>query len=301
MNTTIILAAGHGGGDSGATGQGTTEAAECIQIVNRAADKLRADGRFEVVVVPHELNLIDEINWINARYKNLEDGICLEIHKNATVNGHGIEAWFYSGDSKSQAIAQDLLDGIMSVPGMPVSRGVHGDATNRWGSLGWIRETNPWAILLEMGFVSDGGDPVDDTADNIYAEGIYKGVLNLFAYDAPQASPPAPAPAPVKIAFRVYNNEKQIGAYNSEANAWAKFRDAGGVRITNSDGKDVTATFVAKYRPTVPTPQPTTPPEQSHPVYDPAKDAEQDKRLSDIEKAVQAIKDFLANFKWWGK
>lgn len=300
MNRVIILAAGHGGGDSGAIGQGTTEAAEVIQIVNRTADKLRADGRVAVVVVPHELNLIDEIAWVNARYKNLEDGLCIEVHKNATVNGHGIESWFYSGDAQSQNIAQAVLDGIMSVPGMPPSRGVKGDATNRWGSLGWIRETNPWSILLEMGFVSDGGDPVDDNADNRYAEGIYQGVLHLFGLGQKPAPAPAPAPTPVAVAFRVYDNQKQIGAYNLEQNAWLKFRDAGGVKILNASGADVTATFVAKYRPTTPSPTPPTTPEETHPVYDPTKDAAQDARLSALESLVKLVTDFLDKvFKNW--
>jgi hypothetical protein len=286
MNTTIILAAGHGGGDSGAVGQGTTEAAECIQIVNRAADKLRADGRFDVVVVPHELNLIDEINWINTRYKNLEDGICIEVHKNATVNAHGIESWYYSGDAKSQAIAQDLLDGIMSVPGMPQSRGVKGDATNRWGSLGWIRETNPWAILLEMGFVSDGGDGVDDNADNIYAEGIYRGVLNLFGFTGlPTPAPvPAPVPAPT-VKFRVFDSaNKQIGAYNTESGAWNKYV-TGGARIADSNGKDVTAEFVLKFRPApVPTPEP-------HPEPRPDYDKENNGLLKQILVILQSLVD----------
>lgn len=293
MNARIILAAGHGGGDSGATGQGTTEAAECIQITNRAADKLRADGRFEVVVVPHELNLVDEINWVNARYKNLEDGLCIEVHKNATVNGHGIESWFYSGDARSQQIAQQMLDGIMTVPGMPVSRGVKGDATNRWGSLGWIRETNPWAILLEMGFVSDGGDPIDDSADDRYAEGIYQGCLRVFGLGqkpAPAPVPPAPAPAGPK--YRVFDSAgKQIGAYNTEDGAWNKYNSGGAKIIETATGADLTPQFVNKYRPVViETPQPNP-----HPEYDPAKDAAQDARLSALEALVAKIVDFLSN------
>lgn len=299
MDARIILAAGHGGGDSGATGQGTTEAAEVIQIVNRTADKLRADGRFDVVVVPHELNLIDEINWINDRYKFTDDGICIEVHKNATVNGHGIEAWYWSGDTKSQAIAQDLLDGIMSVPSMPVSRGVKGDATNRWGSLGWIRETNPWAILLEMGFVSDGGDPVDDNADNIYAEGIYQGVLNLFAY-APKTVPiHTPSPIPGTPKWRVFGSDgKQLGAYNTEVAAWSMYKTGGTKIVEVATGRDVTSEFVNKFRPVNPTPPTPNP----HPEYDPAKDKEQDARLSALEGLFKLVADFLDKiFKDWRK
>ncbi len=297
MVNRAILAAGHGGGDPGSTGQGTTEAAECIQIVNRTADKLRADGRVEVIIVPHELGLIDAINWINARYKNLEDGICLEVHKNATIDAHGIETWYWGGDSQSQALAQKLQDGIMSVSGMPVSRGIKGDNTNRWGSLGFIRDTNPWALLVEMGFVSNGGDPVDDAADDRYAEGVYRGILRVLGLPPKPVSvpvnppTPTPTPPPVQVAFRVYNNEKQIGAYNTEINAWMKYRDAGGVRITNSKGEDITAYFVNKYRPQEP--PPVVPP-VPHPEYE--------GRISALETIVKSITDFLDSlFKNWRK
>lgn len=268
MNKRIILAAGHGGGDSGATGQGTTEAVECIQIVNRAADKLRADGQLEVVVVPHELGLVAGINWVNARYKNLEDALCIEVHKNATVNAHGIEVWYWGKDTKSQALAQALLGGIMTVAGMPTSRGAKGDDTNRWGSLGWIRETNPWALLVEMGFVSDGGDAVDDPADDRYAEGLKLGVLRVFGL-TPKAPQPVPLPEPPTPPgtvpgtpapkYRVYSNTAQIGAYNTQDGAWNKYV-VGGVKIVEvASDRDVTAEFVAKYRPKVDAPLDTEP------------------------------------------
>ncbi|HEY9674199.1 MAG TPA: N-acetylmuramoyl-L-alanine amidase [Waterburya sp.] len=176
MQRRIIIAAGHGNKDNGATGQGTTEAAQVIDIVNRTANKLRADGQLEVVVVPHELDLMDEINWVNARYKNIEDGYSLEIHKNAGAGGHGVEMWYYSGDAQSQAYAQSLIDKLAPISGLP-NRGVKGDATNRWGRLGWIRDTNTWAGLAECGFITDGGDHLDNEK---YAKGLFEGILNLW-------------------------------------------------------------------------------------------------------------------------
>lgn len=295
----IILCAGHGGGDSGAVGQGTTEAAEAIQIVNRTADLLRADGRLQVTVVPHELGLLAGINWVNANFKNLEDGLAIEIHKNATVNATGIEIWYYSGSSRSMAMAQEVLTGIMRVPGMPKSRGVKGDATNAHGRLGWIRETNTWAILAEMGFVSNGGDPVDDSADQRYAQGLYQGILYTFGLD-PKSVPvvvptPVPVPAPT-VKWKVYDSaNKQIGAYNTEAGAWNKYQAEGTKIIEVASGRDVTSEFVLKYRPApIPMPNPD-------PVYDPEKDKQQDKEITELKALVNAIVTFLKNiFKGFG-
>lgn len=276
MQRRVLLAAGHGGGDPGAVGQGTTEAEQVIDIVNRLAEKLRADGQLEVVVVPHELNLVDEINWVNARYGSLEDGYCLEVHKNSGVGGHGVEVWYFSGDGQSQAYAQQVLNGLVSITGLP-DRGVKGDATNRYGRLGWIRDTNPWAGLAECGFITDGGDTLDN---NLWADALKIGVLNLWGLAPAAPAPVVVPPVTPEIRFRVFAGDKQIGAYNQEANAWNKYAAEGGTKIIDSNGADITASLVAKYRvtppeppvvvtePPVPTPV-IIPTNDPHPVTDP--------------------------------
>lgn len=275
MNKRIILAAGHGGGDSGAVAQGTTEAAQVIDITNKAADKLRADGQVEVVVVPHELNLIDQINWVNARYKGLEDGYALEIHKNSG-GGTGTEVWYYGGDSQSASYASAVAGPLAQYSGIP-NRGVKPDTSNRWGSLGWVRQTNPWAGLAEVSFID-----VDHLDNNKYAEGVFRGVLNLWGL-APKVTAPAPTPSPVKVNYRVYGSDgKQIGAYATESNAWNKYVAENGTKIVDSNGKDVTSEFVTKYRPVVPQPAPEADP---HPEI---KD-----QLNRIEAILNWIKDLL--------
>jgi hypothetical protein len=297
MQKRILLAAGHGGGDSGATGQGTTEAAEVIDIVNRVAQKLQADGQVEVVVVPHELNLEDEINWVNARFKGLEDGYALEIHKNSTVNAHGVEMWYFSGDNQSQAYAQAIEDKMKAV--LP-DRGVKGDATNRWGRLGWIRDTNPWAGLLECGFVSDGGDPVGPAANDKYAQAILEGVLNLWGL-APAVKPaPTQVPAQVDIAFRVYANDKQIGAYAKEENAWGKYANEGGTKIVDRNGVDVTAQFVTKFRPVVETPPVPTPPHPEETVVNTRLDA-LELAVKELSAKVELLWQYIYKYKSFQK
>jgi len=283
MTKRVILAAGHGGGDSGAVGQGTTEAQQTIEITNRLADKLRADGQLEVVVVPHELNLAPTISWINERYKSLDSGYVLEIHKNSAVGGHGVEVWFYSGDPASQAKAQAVQNGLVQATGLP-DRGVKGDATNRFGRLGIIRDTNPWAGLAECGFITDGGDFLDPDR---YAEGLKIGLLAIWGLTPKPAVVP-PATKPVTVAFRVYAGTKQIGAYNTESGAWNKYAAEGGTKIADKDGNDVTAYFVSKYR--VVTAQPSPEP------------SDLEKRVGVLEATLKAVVDFLDGlFKNWRK
>lgn len=185
----VILAAGHGGGDNGAVGQGTTEAHETIQITDRVAKLLRDKG-VEVVVVPHSLNLGATIDWINARYKGLNDGLSIEIHKNSG-GGTGNEVWTPSyPDATSKANAQKIVDAMTSATGLR-NRGVKFAQNNRWGRLGFTDDTNTYALLIEAGFIDV--DSNNDAADAKFAEGIANGILNVFKAGSVAPSKPAPS------------------------------------------------------------------------------------------------------------
>lgn len=189
----VILAAGHGGGDNGAAAQGTTEAHETVQITNKVADILRGKG-VEVVLVPHSLNLGPTIDWINARYKGLEDGLAIEIHKNSG-GGTGSEVWTPSyPDATSKQNAAKIADALAAATGQR-NRGVKEAQHNRWGRLGFTDDTRTYALLVEAGFIDV--DPVNDAADSKYAQGIANGILKIFGSTAvaPTPAPANPAPA----------------------------------------------------------------------------------------------------------
>lgn len=191
----VILAAGHGGGDNGAVGQGTTEAHETIQITNKVAEALRNKG-IDVVVVPHELNLGATIDWINARFKGLNDGLAIEIHKNSG-GGTGSEVWTPSyPDDTSKHTATKIAEAMAAATGLR-NRGVKYAQNNRWGRLGFTDDTNTYALLIEAGFIDI--DPNDDGADNKFAQGIAQGILNIFGGGSANAPAPAPTPAPQPV------------------------------------------------------------------------------------------------------
>ena len=232
--------------------------------------------------MPHELGLVGAIAHINARYKGINDGYALEVHKNAAVGAHGVETWYFSGYDTSKQYAQNIQNGLKTT-GLP-DRGVKDDATNRWGRLGFVRDTNVYAGLAECGFITNGGDPIDH---NLYATALYKGFLELFGLPAKAVPAPAPVPPAPTVNYRVTNLDgKQIGAYKDAINAWLKYESVqGSARIFDSAGKDVTGEFVEKYRPKpVPTPNP-----------DPVETPNYEARISALERAVKAITDFLSS------
>lgn len=192
----VILAAGHGGGDSGAVAQGTTEANETISITDHLAAKLVADGRIKVTVVSHGEGLQGAINAVNRTVNGLEDALALEIHKNSG-GGNGSEVWAPSyPDAESKSMAAKIAAQMSAVTGQP-NRGVKEAQNNRWGRLGWCDDTECYALLIEAGFIDV--NPVGTAANERYAEGIFKGLLDVFGLGAKAPTPPpVPAPAPVE-------------------------------------------------------------------------------------------------------
>lgn len=219
----VILAAGHGGGDNGAIGQGTTEAYETVQITDKVAEILRQSGGIEVVVVPHSLNLGPTIDWINARFKGLEDGLAIEIHKNSG-GGTGSEVWAPSyPDATSKANAQKIADALAAATGQR-NRGAKEAQHNRWGRLGFTDDTRTYALLIEAGFIDV--DPVDDNADAAYAQGIAQGILNIFKAGA-IAPTPVPTPAPARASNETVAQEVIDGKWGDNPQRAERLRAAG--------------------------------------------------------------------------
>lgn len=177
LSKTIILCAGHGGGDNGAVGQGTTEAKEAIDITNKVNAILKKDGRLKVVLVPHDLGLQDGINWINARYKNLDAGVAVEIHKNSG-GGTGMEVWTPSQPDPVIKSAASKLSKSMADASKTPNRGVKYGQNSRFGKLGWTDDTQTYALLAEAGFIDV--DPVGAKANEKYATGIANGLLAIW-------------------------------------------------------------------------------------------------------------------------
>lgn len=283
----VILCAGHGGGDPGSMGQGTTEAAEVIDITNRTVDFLRRDGQIEVIHTPNELSFEQSIAWVNARYKDIDDGVAIDIHKNAFVGAKGGETW-YADDADSKLIAQRIQNNGLAT--VLINRGVKPDTQNRWGRLGWCREVNTWAPLVEVGFVSDGGDPVGAVANQRYAEALAKGILSIWNLTPkPISAPPAPIPAPVTWAYKVVSTTdgKQLGAFRQKSGAWNTYLSVqGAAKITDASGNDLTAAFVLEFGVK----------EAPAPTYAPKEDVEKLKlEVSAIRSTLDMIVAFLSS------
>ncbi len=187
INRVAILVAGHGGGDPGATGQGTIEANETINIVDKVYDLLAPHPDIIVEKAPNSQDYVASTAWVNANYLHLDDGVVVEVHKNSfSGSATGIETFTGIGpDGETTRLATCVNNGQVETTGLR-NRGI------KQGAFYLITDTNPRAVLTESGFVSDGGDPVGDAANKKYALGIANGICDFFGVARPNATPPKP-------------------------------------------------------------------------------------------------------------
>lgn len=258
----VILVAGHDiDGDPGAVAQGTKENVEVVRIVDMAYDMLVPHPDITVVKVPHELDFVDSTNWINDNYKNLDDGVIVEVHKNShTSAATGIETFTGIGpDAITLDLAKKVNDNQVAITGL-ANRGV------KQGGFYLITYTNQRAILTESGFINN--DPVGEEANKKYATGIVNGVCDFFGVSKPSAAAPQPVPKPVpnptpvtQVLFHVFVDNKQVGVYAVEKNAYAKWHISGRTgSVRDGAGNDITEALKAKYDTIIPAPQPTIKP-----------------------------------------
>jgi N-acetylmuramoyl-L-alanine amidase len=159
---TILLAAGHGGKDTGALSPaGHTERDQAIAIVDIMADKLRAAGR-TVIVAPHQLDTHETIPWLNERYQ-YGDVWALEIHRDSadTIQepAASLRCGIYHGSSPlSRTVAGYWRQSVIQ-HGAHASSWERDQKTSRHGRLGWIAQPKALSHLLELGFMQGNNSP----------------------------------------------------------------------------------------------------------------------------------------------
>lgn len=284
----VILVAGHAlGGDPGAVYQNFKEAEEVAKIVDKAAAILAPHPTVAVDVVPHNLDMVDSVTWINKRYQwDGSDTIAVDVHLNShTSKAHGVETWV--GDRsypEGARLGQTIQNAMVESTGL-INRGVKETA--------WyvIRECNPLGVLVECRFIN--GDENSDAANEKAAWGLANGLCDYFRQPRPTKNTPAPTPKPTPVIepkqlYHVMLNGKQLGAYAVDKNAYTKWKDNPGSVILDGTGKDVTGVLVERYGEKVVVPTPIAP-------VEPIDYQETKKRITALEGIVNAIVEFLTN------
>lgn len=200
----VFLGIGHGGTDSGATGNGFKEKDLNLTIGLACRDELARHG--VTVKMSREKDeadpLKDEIKECNA----FNPDLALDIHNNAG-GGDGAEVYHYSKGGKSKELAQNILNAIVALG--QNSRGLKTKIGNGGADyFGFIREIKAPSVIVECAFVDNATDiQIINTAEKQRKMGVAvaQGVLKTLGVAVKaQQQPAKPQPtAPAGTLYKV--------------------------------------------------------------------------------------------------
>ena len=179
----IVIDAGHGGSDSGATGNGMAEKNLTLAIVLAAKKSFDKDSRFQVSytrTADTYPSLSQRANLANN--KNADMFICVHINS-ASASAHGTETlWSKSRNSAtkkngltSQNLAKAMQSAAVAATGF-TNRGLV-DRPNLYV----LKHTKMPACLIEYGFISNKTEASRMKANtSVYGRALYNSVVNLM-------------------------------------------------------------------------------------------------------------------------
>ncbi len=208
MLRAIFIDAGHGLGptggiDNGASGNGTTERKEVVEMARQLITLLQSDASFQSIQiidigVNDRMMLRDHISEINrvCAEKNWkrDEAFVLSLHCNASTDpsARGIEAWYTKGEANSAQLTSCLLEQVSQTTGLPI-RASKTSNTNRLGRLGILDDTISFGCLFEAGFVTNALDSAllkSSSDDQKFAKGLHRGIRQFLSL--PIVSSPIP-------------------------------------------------------------------------------------------------------------
>ncbi len=170
--TKVVIDAGHGGHDSGATTRfGGREKDHALAVVRRLGPKLEAAG-FKTVMTRSNDTFIPLDT--RARISNRQSStIFVSVHFNYSANRsiHGAEVYYKS--RVSEKIARNVLNQITALPGVS-SRGV------KSANFRVLKKARYPAILVECGFLTnpaEGSRCASGSFHEAVATAITKGLM----------------------------------------------------------------------------------------------------------------------------
>lgn len=161
--------------DYGANGNWTSEYAVTKSIIDEIIKKWVPGCT--LIKVREWLNLEERIAWINARYQKVQEPFAFEFHLDSAVpTAGGASVWYRNGNTFTMAEWKQFLAEFTNITGLK-SRHVNADVLNRWGKLGFVRQTKCASLLIELGFISNPTELA--TIKNKWADAIIKWFIAM--------------------------------------------------------------------------------------------------------------------------
>lgn len=169
---TVILDAGHGGSDFGATYQGRREKDDTLALTLAIGDLLAANG---INVLYTRTTDIYETPAAKAAEGNASGAdYFISIHRNSSPVPNqytGIESLVYNRYGTAAAIARNINRSLEAI-------GFANQGVNERQNLAVLRRTNMPAVLVEVGFINNDRDnALFDARFEEIAQAIADGIL----------------------------------------------------------------------------------------------------------------------------
>lgn len=189
MSIKVYIDQGHNPRDfnTGAEGNGLFEQDITYDIGIRLYSLMRRDARFEVRLSRPSADTVLGTTNSSSLVARVRDAnawgadVFLSLHTNAATNANasGSEALIFDNSSRvALGLAEDILEEMTALTGLR-NRGV----IERPG-LYVLRRTAMPAVLVEMGFITNPSDAyLMSTSPDLFAEGIYRGILKYYGFD----------------------------------------------------------------------------------------------------------------------
>ncbi|MGI8821242.1 MAG: N-acetylmuramoyl-L-alanine amidase [Chthoniobacterales bacterium] len=191
--TTVVIDAGHGGKDSGATRRyGPAEKVVALDVAQRLNRKLR-ESQFRTVMTRNS-DVFLPLDQRVAIGNRQENSVFVSVHFNDSRRRgiRGYETYYSSPYARS--LAQRIQGKLLTMP-RAANRGV------RTANFRVIRNAAYPSVLVECGFLSnrnEGGEAGSAAYREILADKISEAIVEerygLGVYNAPARAVPAPAP-----------------------------------------------------------------------------------------------------------
>src|SRR5690625_3023382 len=174
-NKTVVIDAGHGGSDPGASGNGLYEKELTLEIAQKVKKLLQSAG-FKVIMTRSNDTYVS-LEERSSIANNSNADIFVSIHINAG-GGTGIETYWYGKHEpeKSKALATALQEEVIKGTNS-VDRGVKGSIDGKKGNFHVIRETEVPSALIELGFIDNKND-AEKLKQTSFKEKIVKGIVD---------------------------------------------------------------------------------------------------------------------------
>ena len=187
VGTCVVIDAGHGGQDGGASGNGTAEAQLNLQVALQLEGLLRQAGA-EVVMTRGDEQALDAENGFSknqdmrARRRVISGSgaqAVVSVHMNnypADGSVHGPQVFYQQGDAAGKSLAECIQRALLTVEGQNHRVPKAGDY--------YVLDSGVSGVIVECGFLSSASDVAKLTREDYQRQlawAIYTGLTDYLA------------------------------------------------------------------------------------------------------------------------